>query len=275
MSFWICYDNHCTRAGVDITASSAGANFPASNALDTLLYRQWRSQNKTAYLDIDFGVDRDIEFLGFISPRIADPSRRDELQWFHPTTDKVKHFLDDSSTAFGTGDLYETSDWINSYVHPDRGYHAHLTPTKITGVRKWRLQIDCISRTSVNYFDLALVWAGELFKPTINYSFGDQFDSADPSRIVRAPTAGTFFATRYERLLTFQCSFDAIPTTDDYDKWVAFNDHVGLTDPFFFGLKQTGDLGRKSMVGVQARTNPISETNFAYSARKLSVVEYR
>lgn len=271
MLFWLAYDNHVTRAVTEITASSSIGTFLPEHLKDKRLYRQWRCNGVTGYVDVDFGdTARDIDFLGAVGPRIIDPNQRDDLQWFE-TTDQVRHFLDDDT--FGAGAIY-ASGWIDGGIYPDRGYHAHILPTRKTA-KKWRMEFNVPSRTAVVYFDLSFLHASTIFAPTINYGFGDSLDTLDPSLINVVATSGTRLSSKYDRILAFSAPFDWIPSDTDRAQWIAFNDHVGKTEPFFMGLNDVAPLGRKVMLAVQERTSGISEQNFAYSSRDFFAVEHR
>lgn len=272
MRAWIAYDNHLRRAGVTVTASQEVTTWEAEHLSTLLLYEKWRTTDITAYVDVDFGDDRDVEFLAIIFPRIIDPSRRDDPQEVHPT-DTVRHYLDAAGDSFGDGAIYDSGE-IQSYAYPDRGYHVFILPEKYTGVRKWRIAFNMASRASVGHFDVSMLFASHIFRPAINYDYQDEFDLLDPSQSTRSITSGTRYSSRYERYLAFSSTFSSIDA-EERPLWIAFNDFVGKTEPFFFGLADEEDMGRKTFFAVQERTSPLVEQNFIYSSRDLNLEEYR
>lgn len=270
MLFWLAYDNHVFRNATTLTASSTIGTFSADHLKDKRMYRQWRCNGVTGYVDVDFTTARDMDVLAFIGPRYVGPDNRDNLQWFI-TTDQVRHYLD--NTTFGAGAIYD-SGWVDCGVHPDRGYHVHLPDSRKTA-SKWRIQFNIASRTTAAYFDVSLLFAATIFQPAINYGFGDQLDMMDNSLLVTVPTTGGRLTSKYDRQLSFSAPFDWIPSATDRDLWIAFNDHVGTTEPFLMGLNDTAPLGRKVMLAVQQKTSPLSEQNYVYSSRDFAAVEHR
>ncbi|MEM8936034.1 MAG: hypothetical protein AAGC77_06475 [Pseudomonadota bacterium] len=251
---WFSYVNGLKTA--TITSDSEVSSLPVTNIVDRLNYRVWRSQSETAYFRAEWAAAFTWQaiVLQFVSHRDPSSTAADEID----PTDTIR--IRASDVAAGGFELLDAT--VNSDVIRERGYFGYVATSPISG-RYLEVQINASSRSSLGYFNLGVAHVGPLFQPNSSFSIGAGINFPEESLISVSPTGAATFADSRGRLLGFNAGFSLI-SESELDDWQAMQEAVGRTGPLALGMRTTGNLARKVMLGR------FESLRFAMGENKLS-----
>lgn len=238
--------NHVDGQGATISASNEGVveglgalSFPALNLKNTVVGRHWRTGDLAAHVDIDFGSDKAVELLMLRHPR-TNP---------FPTAGTVRHQLDADGGTPGAGAAYDnvaTIDTADGY-----GYHVHRPPASIIA-RYWRFAFDV---AGIAVLDVGRAWAGEIYQPARNISFGYSDEWSDFSNVTVSSRSGVQFADERSRQRQFAFAFDSLEP-GDRDEIREMSRIVGVSRQVVF-VKDPAAPSRETILGRMGKTTPL------------------
>jgi hypothetical protein len=188
----ISYINHIDASGTIITTDSELIAQPVANIADRVVQRRWSTVAGTATLQVDFGADVPIGFLGLFGVS------------FGPS-DTVRHRL--SSVSMGAGEVLDTTALASGVVS---GYDQspYVLPSDVTA-RYWQCDIDAAAP-----FYVGRAWAGPTWRFQINYSFGASEDEIDASTVTIAERSGVAYVDIGPTFRTAAISLDSMTVAD-------------------------------------------------------------
>lgn len=247
---YFSYINWLYQPGVTITPEREVPTLPAQHLTvqtDAIVYRvNGMGADSNFYVDIDFGANRSVQLLALTFPRSNDAFDVDATPAI-ATTDTIRHYLDADGGTPGAGVAYDSTA-VQSGVLPGYGVHAIKLASPVTA-RYWRFLISAPSRAASDYIDMGRAWAGPIFEPTYNFSYGDELSWSSSIRSTKASDAPVVYLNREEPFRTKSFSFDAVAEAQTND-WDAFYRRAAMGVPMF--VSWGSSIHKDSMIGYVA-----------------------
>ena len=218
-----------------VEADSEVQNYPPIDVLNRRHDLPWRTSSPNATLSLEFD-----ELISVDTVVIRIPSERTpELQ---PTillapTDTVTITARDGED----GPVVDTITAVTDH-DPRWGYISILLPRAFAG-SYWTFAFSA----SAGFFEVENLFLGQLWFPGFNYNRGATFGPLNDAEIGRAAFTGGTFSESRSRLFQFAASW-SIWNQQELTEWEEFETEHGITKPFVFLRRTTGDLKRR--VGI-------------------------
>jgi hypothetical protein len=251
------YENHVDRAAAVLSSSGHLGGLAPSNMAHAIVGKRCRISSLTGYGQVDFGADVDVGVLCLRFPR-------DTMGALAGT---VRHRLDADGGTPGTG-AADDSTAISINAVEGYGYHLYKLSAAVAA-RYWRFTFNA---SGVTYIDVGRAWAGEVFQPVRNFSYGIEDIWGDLSAVGQSPRSGAEYvdARARQRMIGF-----GLPnmTTADKDTVREMQRICGASQQLVFMKDPTDTSGKEIILGRMGETNPIAHTSFPIHATTFRIRE--
>ncbi|MGB4101077.1 MAG: hypothetical protein WBK91_04135 [Alphaproteobacteria bacterium] len=266
--------NWVQRPETSVAASSATVQNPATNLQQSYLRRRHRTlAGVTNYnLAFDFHQARDIGVIALAQPDDAGylDSAGVAVGAF-AATDTVRHRLD--LTTAGAGALLDTGavagNWAAGY-----GLHVHVPSSPITA-RYLNIDINAPSLlTTPAYCDLGLVWAGTMFRPAANFSYGWSHVWQDGSAISRNQRSGLTLVDNAAKFRVLTLGLKSLREAEAKQTFLEFQRVIGLGGLLLcIPEPEDGYSPRQAIIGRLAQVAPITQTDFVQYDATFQIIQ--
>lgn len=235
------YRNRVT--GATVTSNSERTGNAASNAATAQPSQVWRSASATtaAYLQVDFGSSVAIGAIAAINTNVTSAGT-------------IRYRLSDNADMSSPG--YDSTALASGTAIEYRLAVRVLTST----ITRRYLRVD-FSDATLTFVDCGKLWAGPVFKPTYNYSFGVQRIGQDMSRRFQSED-GNDYVLRGTYRRGVQFTLPAVTTAEWETSLESLIRLSGLNDDVLVCLDSaSSNLGRDSYIGLMDEM-PAYEADF-------------
>lgn len=233
----ISYTNHLDASGVILTTDSELASQPVANLTDPVVQRRWQTEAGTASLQVDFGTNVSIGFLGLFGVSLG-------------AADTVRHRL--STVSMGAGDALDTTALASGVV---AGYEQYpfVLPSDVSA-RYWQCDIAAAAA-----FYIGRAWAGPTWRFAINYSLGAAEDEVDASTVTIAERSGVAYIDIGPQFRTAGISLEFM-TADDRAEARAMVKAVGRRGQLVYVPDpDSDDLAKEVLLARIDSSSPITQ----------------
>lgn len=233
--------NFVDDAGAIIVASDEVSTLPALNITSQVVQKVWRALTPTPTLDIDLGVARGLDALGLFGLSMI-------------AGDTVRHKL--SNVSQGATDILDTGA-INCGVIDGYFQHVYLPNATLTA-RYWTIVFSAASRVALGYMNVGRAWAGALWEPDINFSYGWNWGWVDTADVPRAKRSGVAFPSEGATYRKMSVNYEQMTETESNE--AAEVDRLcGRHQQVLFIPDRSGDLFRGPILGRLSDTSLIKQ----------------
>lgn len=237
-----------------LSTPAQAATLPVTNLAEPITGKVWRSLGSTSnYFDCDFGSAKYIQLLALAGLNIG-------------TTDTVRHQL--SAISAGGAELYDSGAITGVNVNYDYLF-TFLNAT--VNARYWRCTINAASLNAQGYFDVGRAWAGPIWQPASNFSYGWGETWADASRITESSKSGAEYVDRGPRRRIVDVSFARLSAADqaqakELDRVAGINGQV-----LFIPNPDSANKNIEGLIGRIASVTPILQPNVNIYSKSYSI----
>ena len=232
--------NHVDAAATVLTASNTAGDLSIENVADSIIGRRHRTTVLTAHGQADFITDKTIEMVALIFPRDTTI----------PTAGTVTHTFDADGGTPGAGVALDSGAVAIGAVD-GYGYHVYKPANAVTA-RYWRWTFNI---TGVTFIDTGRAWAGEIFQPTFDISFGYGDEWVDLSRVSAARRSGAQYVDERARARVFSFALNALSEAER-DEIREFGRIAGRSKQVLF-VKDPAAPAKETVLGRMAQTTPL------------------
>lgn len=233
--------NFVDDTGAIIVASDEVSTLPALNITSPVVQKVWRALTTTPTLDIDFGASASIDVLALFGLSMI-------------AGDTVRHKL--SNVSQGATDVLDTGA-INCGVIDGYFQHVRLLNAPVTA-RYWTIVFSAASRSAEGYVDIGRAWAGLLWEPDINFSYGWSRGWIDTADVPRAKRSGVAFPSEGATYRKISVTYEQLGDTES-DEAAEIDRVCGRHQQLIFIPDRAGDLFRRPILGRLSDTSPIKQ----------------
>lgn len=241
-------------AGATLSVSSEVESLPAANLVSQHRADRWRTVGASdAWLQADFGAPVTIGIVALFGSNLTATG-----QW------RVR-----LGSSAGAGDVHD-SGVIAAGVQAGYGQALYLPDPAITGVLSARhLRID-LSDAAVSidgYHEAGFAWAGPLWSPARNYSYGWAGGWRDPSVITKS-RGGQAWVDELPKFRTINLRFDWLTESEASDGFLELQRLAGVTKNIVAVPKPDGaQRARQTVHGLmQSLSEPIETKHDLFSS---------
>lgn len=248
------YQNHIDDAVTTLTASSTAGNMSISNLTDPRVGRRWRATDANCYGQADFGTNKSIDVVALVFPRdTAFP------------TGTIRHCFDANGGTPGLGAVYDSTA-IDIGLVEGYGIHVLRLPSTISA-RYWRWTYVLTSA----FVDTGRAWAGEVWAPAVNFSWGADDLWEDLSSVTSSSRSGADFVDIKPRRRLFGFALEYL---SDPEALVAreIARICGISKQMLV-MKDPDELATDSIIGRMTKVNPITNVRWPIKATAYEVRE--
>lgn len=248
------YRNHIDGDFTTLSASSTAGNMSISYLTDPRVGRRWRSTDPNCYGQADFGGDKPIDIVALVFPRdTAFPAGT------------IRHCFDANGGAPGTGAIYDSTA-IDLGLVDGYGIHVLRLPETISA-RYWRWTYALTTA----FVDTGRAWAGEVWSPGVNFSWGAGDTWEDLSSVRSSSRSGADFVDEKprRRLLDF-----ALEYLSDPDASVAreISRICGISKQILV-VRDPDAVASESIIGRMTKVNAITRVKWPISSTAYEIRE--
>lgn len=250
-TFFMSWQNAMLTAA--ISASSEAGTLKGYNLGRAERKRLWRTSSYEAYFEAVFADGTDIEVLALDGTNIG-------------ASDQVRHRLYDAS-GVNILDVTVDADTVSGY-----DLHIYRLASEME-VKRWRCDITATSRQALNSFQVGRGWAGPIWEPAINMSYGWGKGPSPTRKPRRGTYSGTIFPASSPVPQVLEFSFDFLSEAEhaiERDMLLAVTDQSQI---LVVPTGMDGDWARDALIGVFAdldlarNSQPISPARYSRSYR--------
>jgi hypothetical protein len=269
-----------------LSGGSWASTMPLANLLDPTLGVKARSVDDataSTQFDADLASSTGVGLFGLVGHNLsAGASFR--LRASDTAGDFTTSPLYDSGTVSVWGSAYLASDvpwesdgwWLGviTFTGLEAGGTAfiHILPTE-TAARYWRLEIFDTANSD-GYVEAGRLFAGQAWRPTVNFNFGAALGYIDDSVIETALAGSEYFDVRPVRR-TAALRFEALTDAEAWTQMLDMQRLRGITGEVLF-LWDPDDPAytlQRSFLGRQEQLNPIEAARYGANALALKLRE--
>lgn len=244
--------NHVDSSALSTPAQAA--TLPVTNLAEPIAGKVWRSLGSTNnYFDCDFGAAKPVQILALAGLNIG-------------AADTVRHQL--SAVSAGSAELYDSGAITG--VNPNYDYLFTLL-TAAVNARYWRCSINAASLAAQGYFDVGRAWAGPIWQPASNFSYGWGETWADDSRVTSSQKSGADYIDHGPRRRIIDVSFARFSAADqaqakELDRVAGINGQV-----LFIPNPDSANRNTEGLIGRMTSVTPILQPNFSIYSKNYSI----
>lgn len=248
--------NHADIPNAVVSASVAEGDGAASNLVNPIVGRRWRTATLNAWAQVDMLSDVTVEVLALRFPRDTT----------FPTSGSVRWQLDADGGTAGTGAVYDQT--VSIGAQDGYGYHVHM-PSSAQTARYARFTFSGV--TSLSFIDVGRLWVGESWRPTFNIGLGYEDVWADLSRISGSERSGVEFVDERARQRQFSFGLNAL-SESERDELREMQRIIGLSKQILF-VKDPASPARETVLGRLSASSPIRHTNIPIYSKAFTIRE--
>lgn len=268
----LSYRNWAAMDGASVTASSATALQPVTNLQTPVLTQRHRTlSGVTSYsIVVDFGQTRSVGILALAQPADAGYVKADgEAAGGFASTDTIQHRLD--MTTPGAGVMHNSGIILGGWA---QGYGLHVYKlSAAVNARYWRIDINAPSLTSLGYCDLGYLWAGSVFQPQRNFSFGNQDGLIDNSVVSRNARSGLTLVDVGSAMRTLSFGLDNLDETEARGTLKELRRVVGLKGTLLCVPDPSAYVATEAIIGRLREIPSISQPNLVQCAAAFQIIQ--
>jgi hypothetical protein len=267
---WLSWRNWVDAPDAVPTAASEAGELIATNLKRRQASSVWRtlvsSGGSTATVTFDFARVREVGALALVFPRTNDPGVFD-LAPAIGSADTIRHRL---SAVSATGSELLDTGALASGVDAGYGYHVYRLASPVN-TRWWRVDISAPSRVAEGFVDVARAWAGPVFEPATNFSYGDNASWVAATDVARARRGLSDYAESAEATQAWSLSFDGVK---DHEREM-FDDFERLmtTGAQFLIVRPDRPVGRQAMLARQTQSSGLDSSSWRRNRKQLRLTE--
>lgn len=228
---------------------------PVANLKDPHIKRVFRADGSTAYLIADLGSQRTLSGTCLIGTNGTSACT-------------VRVRLSTADSAGLEGDAYD-SGVVPAGVDPDYRYLTHVFGGNQTG----RYLSLSLSDPSVSNLEGGRWWAGPLWQPQHNYSYGWSRGYADLSKVTKS-RGGQSFVDRNNMYQVFDFVLEYLTKAEAHDDLLALSRLAGLhTDVLAIMNPDSSNLSRDTVFGLMTEVPGLSQAYFDVCTTKFKIEE--
>lgn len=257
MSLILSWENWSDQSGVTIETDTAAGTLPVGNVTDPIIGKVWRALATTAYLQVDLGEARDIDFLILAGLTME-------------AADTIRLRI---GTSIGGGQLYDSTA-VASNVDSEYGIWAAEPVFSGQSARYVRLDFSVPSRATETYFDVGRLWIGDAFEPRYSATYGYEEEWLDFSNITFGERSGTAFPRRNYQKRRLSFALDLLSETEALDEMREMSRAAGLTNQVACIPKPGGSrVNQEAVIGRFSQTSPIRYPNINIFSKVFEILE--
>lgn len=267
---WLSWINWLDAPDALITPDAEIGQLVAQNLRKRQASSAWRTllteESDSAGVSVDFGRAREVQSIAMLFPRENDPAVFDPIPAIG-ASDTIRYRL--SAVSAGAGELYD-SGAVACGVDVAYGYH-HVKLNAPVNARYLRVDIAAPSRVDEGYLDVARLWVGPVFQPSIGFSYGDSAAWQAAADITRARRGSSEYAEASDPTQTWSMTFEGINDSEK-EQFENFERRVTAAQQFLIA-RNDRPAARAAMFARQSQAGGVDSLTWRRNRKSLRLVE--